>query len=88
MKRIHRRLLIFCVLFFSGLSQIAPGFSQEAKPVEPELRGIWVTRWDYSSPGDIARIFASAREVSRIKERILRRLRRDEGVRALLEMDK
>lgn len=32
-------------------------------------------------------VFASAREVSRIKERILRRLRRDEGVRALLGMD-
>jgi hypothetical protein len=42
-------------------------------------------------PGTIAErwsdIFASAREVSRIKERILRRLRRDEGLRALLGMD-
>jgi DNA-directed RNA polymerase specialized sigma24 family protein len=42
-------------------------------------------------PGAIAErwpdIFASAREVSRIKERILRRLRRDEGLRALLGMD-
>jgi DNA-directed RNA polymerase specialized sigma24 family protein len=46
--------------------------------------------WDLR-PGMIAErwpgIFASAREVSRIKERILRRLRRDEGIRALLEMD-
>ena len=46
--------------------------------------------WDLR-PGAIAErwpdIFASAREVSRIKERILRRLRRDEGIRALLEMD-
>jgi DNA-directed RNA polymerase specialized sigma24 family protein len=42
-------------------------------------------------PGTIAErwsdIFASAREVSRIKERILRRLRRDEGLRALLGVD-
>ena len=42
-------------------------------------------------PGTIAErwpdTFASAREVSRIKERILRRLRRDEGLRALLGMD-
>lgn len=42
-------------------------------------------------PGTIAEqwpgVFASAREVSRIKERILRRLRRDEGVRALLGMN-
>jgi RNA polymerase sigma factor (sigma-70 family) len=47
--------------------------------------------WDLQ-PGTIAErwsdIFASAREVSRIKERILRRLRRDEGIRALLETDK
>ena len=46
--------------------------------------------WDLR-PGMIAErwpgIFASAREVSRIKERLLRRLRRDEGIRALLEMD-
>jgi DNA-directed RNA polymerase specialized sigma24 family protein len=46
--------------------------------------------WDLR-PGMIAErwpgIFASAREVSRIKERILRRLRRDDGIRALLEMD-
>jgi len=46
--------------------------------------------WDLR-PGMIAErwpsVFASAREVSRIKERILRRLRRDEGIRALLEMD-
>jgi len=32
-------------------------------------------------------VFASAREVSRIKERILRRLRRDEELRALLGID-
>ena len=42
-------------------------------------------------PGTIAErwsdMFASAREVSRIKERILRRLRRDEGLRALLRMN-
>jgi len=46
--------------------------------------------WDLQ-PGAIAErwpsVFASAREVSRIKERILRRLRRDERVRALLGMD-
>ena len=46
--------------------------------------------WDLR-PGMIAErwpgMFASAREVSRIKERILRRLRRDEEIRALLEMD-
>lgn len=62
MKRIHLRFYIFCILFFSGLNPFTQGFSQEAKPVEPELRGLWVTRWDYSSPGDIARIFASARD--------------------------
>jgi DNA-directed RNA polymerase specialized sigma24 family protein len=46
--------------------------------------------WDLR-PGTIAErwsdVFTDAREVSRIKERILRRLRRDEGLRALLGMD-
>ena len=46
--------------------------------------------WDMR-PGMIAKrwpdVIASAGEVSRIKERILRRLRRDEGLRALLGMD-
>jgi DNA-directed RNA polymerase specialized sigma24 family protein len=46
--------------------------------------------WDLQ-PGTIAErwpgVFASAREVSRIKERILRRLRRDRGLRTLLGMN-
>ena len=46
--------------------------------------------WDLR-PGMIAEgwpdVFADAREVSRIKERILRRLRRDGEMRALVEMD-
>jgi hypothetical protein len=58
----------------------------------PQERLVFCASFEWNlRPGVIAErwpdVFASAREVSRIKERILRRLRRDEGLRTLLGMD-
>lgn len=30
---------------------------------KPEIRALWVTRWDYSSPGDVTAIFSNARTI-------------------------
>jgi DNA-directed RNA polymerase specialized sigma24 family protein len=55
----------------------------------PQERLVFRASFEWNlKPGTIAErwpdTFSNAREVSRIKERILRRLRRDEGLRALL----
>lgn len=34
------------------------GWSAEGPPIDEELRGIWVTRWTYSSKADVQRIMA------------------------------
>ncbi|MFZ5515797.1 MAG: family 10 glycosylhydrolase [Candidatus Zhuqueibacterota bacterium] len=54
--------LLLSIALLPGPFPQTPGFCRETDAGDAELRGLWVTRWDFSSPGDIARIFALARE--------------------------